>query len=131
MTQFSPIAMTRINSRSIYGDNEVLIGKWFKRTGLRHEIFLSTKFGMVKDSGFKVFNSSAEYTREACEASLKAIETDYIDICEYFLTLTSPSIFLESHIMYLNIPIIPCITVHISHYRQTTFTVPTLTRPSR
>lgn len=113
MTPFSSIARTCINSRSIYGDNEVLIGKWFKRTGLRPKIFLSTKFGMVKDSGFKVFNSSAEYTREACEASLKAIETDYIDICEYFLTLTSPSIILERHIMHLNIPIIPCITVHI------------------
>lgn len=112
MTQFSPMARTCINSRSIYGDNEVLIGKWFKRTGLRHKIFLSTKFGMVKGSGFKVFNSSAEYTREACEASLKAIETDYIDICEYSLTLIILSIFSESHIMHLNLPIIPCITVN-------------------
>ncbi|KAH8721748.1 aldo/keto reductase [Ilyonectria robusta] len=77
------LGITHWDSADIYGDNEVLIGKWFKRTGLRHKIFLSTKFGMVKGSGFKVFNSSAEYTREACEASLKAIETDYIDI--YYL----------------------------------------------
>ncbi|KAF7557121.1 hypothetical protein G7Z17_g931 [Cylindrodendrum hubeiense] len=87
------LGATHWDSADIYGDNEVLIGKWFKRTGLRHKIFLSTKFGMVKDTGFKVFNSTAEYAREACEASLKAIGTDYIDI--YYLHRPNPDTPIE------------------------------------
>ncbi|KAH7161089.1 aldo/keto reductase [Dactylonectria macrodidyma] len=87
------LGATHWDSADIYGDSEVLVGKWFKRTGLRSKIFLSTKFGMVKNTGFKVFNSSAEYAREACEASLKAIGTDYIDI--YYLHRPNPDTPIE------------------------------------
>ncbi|KAJ3573407.1 hypothetical protein NP233_g2449 [Leucocoprinus birnbaumii] len=38
---------TNWDSSDIYGDNEDLIGKWFKRTGNRDKIFLATKFGIV------------------------------------------------------------------------------------
>jgi aryl-alcohol dehydrogenase-like predicted oxidoreductase len=31
------------DSADIYGDSEDLLGKWFKRTGKRDEIFLATK----------------------------------------------------------------------------------------
>jgi aryl-alcohol dehydrogenase-like predicted oxidoreductase len=33
------------DSADIYGDTEALLGKWFKRSGKRHDVFLSTKFG--------------------------------------------------------------------------------------
>lgn len=38
------IGETNWDSAAVYGDSEVLIGKWFKRTGKRDEIFLATKF---------------------------------------------------------------------------------------
>ncbi|KAH9206999.1 NADP-dependent oxidoreductase domain-containing protein [Leptodontidium sp. 2 PMI_412] len=39
------------DSSDLYGDGEELIGKWFKRTGKRDEIFLATKFGFAKGAG--------------------------------------------------------------------------------
>lgn len=33
------------DSADVYGDNEDLIGEWFRRTGNRDDIFLATKFG--------------------------------------------------------------------------------------
>lgn len=70
---------------SIYGDNEEMLGKWFKRTGKRSEIFLASKFGIVMGPNlqFKGFNSTAEYCKQACEDSLKNLGTDYIDLCEF------------------------------------------------
>lgn len=69
---------------SLYGDSEELLGKWFKKTGLRNKIFLSTKFGFVKGEGQFEFgaDSSPEYCKKACEKSLKALGTDYIDLCK-------------------------------------------------
>jgi aryl-alcohol dehydrogenase-like predicted oxidoreductase len=37
------LGQTNWDTASIYGDNEELVGKWFKRTGKRDEIFLATK----------------------------------------------------------------------------------------
>jgi len=61
-----------------------LIGKWFKRTGKRNEIFLASKFGLVMGPGrqFKGINSSPEYCKEACEESLRKLGIDCIDLCE-------------------------------------------------
>jgi aryl-alcohol dehydrogenase-like predicted oxidoreductase len=68
---------------SLYGDNEELLGKWFKRTRKRDQIFLATKFGyLLKD--FRKFDSSAEYAKKACEKSLETLGVDYIDLCESF-----------------------------------------------
>ncbi len=36
------------DSSDVYGDNEELIGKWFKRTGRRDDIFLASKFGGIR-----------------------------------------------------------------------------------
>ena len=68
--------------KSLYGDNEDLIAKWFKRTGKRDEIFLATKFGFVKGSTTHEVNTSAAYCKEACDASLKRLGIDCIDLCE-------------------------------------------------
>ena len=71
---------------SIYGDTEELLGKWFQRTGKRNEISLASKFGIVIENlQFKGIDSSAEYCKRACEASLKKLATDYIDLCEFLL----------------------------------------------
>jgi len=67
---------------SLYGDSEELIGKWFKRTGKRDEIFLATKFGFVKGGNYAV-DSSAEYCKEVCAESLRVLDINSIDLCRY------------------------------------------------
>jgi len=37
------LGATNWDSADMYGDSELLLGKWFKRTGKRNEIFLATK----------------------------------------------------------------------------------------
>lgn len=52
----------------------------FKRTGNRSNVFLATKFGCLLDAKGPKFCGTPEYTRTALEASLKKLETDYIDL---------------------------------------------------
>jgi len=72
------------DSADMYQDSEDLVGKWFKRTGKRDEIFLATKFGnlIIGEGGEqkRVVNSSPEYVRQACEKSLKRLGTAWIDL---------------------------------------------------
>jgi len=77
--------------RSLYGDNEALLGKWFKRTGKRDQIFLATKFGYASAKNFKHIDSSAEYCKKACEKSLETLGVDYIDLCELSFLLANIS----------------------------------------
>lgn len=73
-----------MNSNSLYGANEELVGKWFKKTGKRDEIFLATKFGYVKGSKTLEINTSASYCKTACAESLKLLGIDCIDLCRLF-----------------------------------------------
>ncbi|KAI9880984.1 MAG: hypothetical protein M1830_009478 [Pleopsidium flavum] len=69
------------DSADVYGDNEDLIGKWFKRTGKRNEIFLATKFGNVfTPDGNRTIKSDPEYVKEACAKSLKRLGIETIDL---------------------------------------------------
>lgn len=69
---------------SQYGDNEELLGKWFKRTGKRDQIFLATKFGYVEHSATFETDSSAAYCKKACAKSLEKLGVDTIDLCKLF-----------------------------------------------
>jgi aryl-alcohol dehydrogenase-like predicted oxidoreductase len=62
------------------GHNEELVGKAIK--GRRDKVILATKFGNVrgKDGSFLGINGNPEYVKQACEASLKRLNTDYIDL---------------------------------------------------
>ncbi|WP_439883086.1 aldo/keto reductase [Pontibacter sp. MBLB2868] len=62
------------------GANEELIGKAIKDR--RDEVVLATKFGNVRgeDGSFLGINGTPEYVRKACEASLKRLGTDHIDL---------------------------------------------------
>jgi hypothetical protein len=69
------------DSADIYGDSEDLVGKWFKKTGKRNEIFLATKFASVRTpEGGRGVNSSPEYAKAACEKSLKRLGVETIDL---------------------------------------------------
>jgi aryl-alcohol dehydrogenase-like predicted oxidoreductase len=67
------------------GHSEMLMGRAFKKN--RDKIIISSKFGMVDDpSGFKL-DFSRQHLLEACEASLKRLGTDYLDIYLLHLVL--------------------------------------------
>ena len=70
------------NESSLYGDSEELLGKWFKRTGKRDDIFLASKFGFIKGGRFEI-DSSYDYCKKACAESLRLLGIDTIDLCRY------------------------------------------------
>ncbi len=63
------------------GDNEELIGKTIR--GRRDEVFLATKFANVRrkeDPTRWSISGKPEYVRAACDASLKRLGVDHIDL---------------------------------------------------
>lgn len=63
------------------GHSEQLIGEAIK--GRRSEIVLATKFGYIGSEATKTlhgYNVSPDYIERACDASLKRLQTDYIDL---------------------------------------------------
>src|SRR5579883_284245 len=63
------------------GDNEELVGKTIGRR--RGEVFLATKFANVRkkdDPTYWVISGRPEYVRSACDASLKRLGVDHIDL---------------------------------------------------
>lgn len=70
------------DSADIYDDSEELIGRWFKRTGKRDEIFLATKFAIFRhqSDGINELRSDPEYVKSACAKSLKRLGIDTIDL---------------------------------------------------
>ncbi|PKE31890.1 alcohol dehydrogenase [Rahnella sp. AA] len=60
------------------GESETIIGNWLKKTGKRDKIILATKVG--KPMGEGKVGLSPRYIKEAVEASLKRLQTDYIDL---------------------------------------------------
>ncbi|KAJ7131444.1 Aldo/keto reductase [Mycena epipterygia] len=76
---------TMWDTADVYRDSEDLLGKWFKRTGKRDEIFLATKFGFVAPTPpeNRIIDGSPEYARRSVEKSLKRLGVDCIDL--YYL----------------------------------------------
>ncbi|KAI9350654.1 putative oxidoreductase [Obelidium mucronatum] len=86
-----------IDTADVYGTdghNEKLIGEWLKRAGpkARENVFLCTKFGF-KSLDPIVICGSKEYVKQACEASLKRLQVDTIDL--YYQHRVDPSTPIE------------------------------------
>jgi len=62
------------------GHNEQLVGTAIK--GRRSQVVLATKFGNVRDAEgrFVGVNGRPEYVRQACDASLKRLAVEFIDL---------------------------------------------------
>ncbi len=71
-----------LDTADIYGTgrNEELVGRALK--GRRDGVTLATKFGIVRsaDPGARGVNGRPEYVRQSCEASLKRLGIDRIDL---------------------------------------------------
>jgi aryl-alcohol dehydrogenase-like predicted oxidoreductase len=60
------------------GESETIIGNWLKKSGKRNKIILATKVG--KPMGEDKKGLSRAYITKAVDASLKRLQTDYIDL---------------------------------------------------
>jgi aryl-alcohol dehydrogenase-like predicted oxidoreductase len=75
------------------GRNEELVGRAIK--GRRSEVVLATKFGNVRtpEGGFAGVNGTPEYVRQACDASLKRLGVEVIDL--YYQHRVDPNVPIE------------------------------------
>lgn len=76
------LGITFLDTADVYGPytNEELVGKALK--GRRQRVVLATKFGNVRapDGRFVGVNGKPDYVRAACDASLKRLGVDHIDL---------------------------------------------------
>ncbi|HZQ19822.1 MAG TPA: aldo/keto reductase [Terriglobales bacterium] len=85
-----------LDTADIYGPfrNEELVGRAIK--GKRDKLIIATKFGIIRDPSnpkTRGVSGKPEYVRKACEASLKRLGTDYIDL--YYQHRVDPSTPIE------------------------------------
>ena len=75
------------------GRNEELVGRAIK--GARSRVIIATKFGNMRgaDGSFQGINGKPEYVRQACEASLKRLQVDVIDL--YYQHRVDPNTPIE------------------------------------
>ena len=90
------LGITMLDTADMYGPftNEELVGKAIK--GKRDRVVIATKFGNVRDPNNRTFrgiNGRPEYVREACEASLKRLRVDTIDL--YYQHRVDPNTPIE------------------------------------
>ncbi|XP_059294488.1 auxin-induced protein PCNT115-like isoform X2 [Lycium ferocissimum] len=73
--------VTFLDTSDIYGPhtNEILLGKALKG-GMRERVELATKFGISSEDGEREVRGEPAYVRAACEASLKRLDVDCIDL---------------------------------------------------
>nr|ACN40212.1 unknown [Picea sitchensis] len=73
--------ITFFDTADVYGStkNEVLVGKALKQLP-RGNVQLATKFGIVMIDGKMDAKGTPEYVRKCCEASLKRLDVEYIDL---------------------------------------------------
>jgi aryl-alcohol dehydrogenase-like predicted oxidoreductase len=92
------LGITFFDTADMYGPhtNESLLGKAF--AGRRYEAFIATKFGIVRDAqgGFNGVSGRPDYVQACCEASLRRLRTDHIDL--YYQHRVDPSVPIEETI---------------------------------
>ncbi|XP_030534721.1 perakine reductase-like [Rhodamnia argentea] len=87
--------ITFFDTSDFYGPktNEILVGKALKKLP-REKVQLATKFGAMLSEGYTVvIKGTPEYVRSSCEASLKRLEVDYIDL--YYVHRIDTSVPIE------------------------------------
>jgi aryl-alcohol dehydrogenase-like predicted oxidoreductase len=90
------IGVTFIDTSDLYGSghNEELVGGAI--ADRRHEVQLATKFGIRRDGGVRKIDNSREWIREACESSLRRLNTDRIDL--YYMHRRNPEVPIEESV---------------------------------
>ncbi|KAI8011626.1 IN2-2 protein [Camellia lanceoleosa] len=96
--------ITFLDTSDVYGPyaNEILLGKAMKG-GMRERVELCTKFGVSLVSGNMEVHGDPAYVRAACEASLRRLDTNCIDLYYQHRIDTSVPIEITSsdHLQFL------------------------------
>ncbi len=79
------LGVTLFDTADVYGagHSERVLGEALR--GRRHEVVIASKFGNVFDEATKQItgaDASPAYIRRACEASLRRLQTDYLDLLQ-------------------------------------------------
>ena len=93
------LGVTLLDTADVYGNSEIQVGKALK--GRRDGVILATKFGFAtgvspnarREAAGRMINGSAQYVRQACDASLERLGVDHIDL--YYLHRVDPSTPIE------------------------------------
>ena len=89
------LGVTFLDTADIYGmgRNEELVGKAIRDR--RDQVVLATKFGNVRraDGAFVGVNGKPDYVRSACDASLRRLQVDMIDL--YYQHRVDPTTPIE------------------------------------
>ena len=87
------LGVTFLDTADMYGPftNEQLVGRAI--AGRRERVVLATKFGIVREGATRRIDGSASYVQRACEASLRRLATDHIDL--YYLHRRDPETPIE------------------------------------
>src|SRR5436190_16007514 len=91
------VGMTFLDTADMYGrgKNEQLVGTAI--ADRRDDVVIATKFGIVREEGQpRRVDSTPEYARKACEASLRRLAVDYIDL--YFMHRRNPDVPIEESV---------------------------------
>jgi aryl-alcohol dehydrogenase-like predicted oxidoreductase len=89
------LGITFLDTADMYGPftNEKLVGRAIQNR--RDKVILATKFGNVRteDGGWAGISGKPDYVRQACEASLKRLGVDVIDL--YYQHRVDPTVPIE------------------------------------
>ena len=91
------LGITLLDTADMYGigKNEQLVGAAI--ADRRDEAVLATKFGIVREEGKPMrVDSTPEYARVACEASLRRLGVDHIDL--YYMHRRNPDVPIEESV---------------------------------
>jgi aryl-alcohol dehydrogenase-like predicted oxidoreductase len=87
------LGITLLDTSDMYGPyvNEQLVGTAI--ADRRDQVVLATKFGVVRDEGERRIDNTPQYAARACDASLRRLAVDHIDL--YFLHRRNPDVPIE------------------------------------
>jgi aryl-alcohol dehydrogenase-like predicted oxidoreductase len=93
------LGITFLDTADVYGfgDNEILVGNAIR--GIRDKVFLATKFAIVRDKSnpaLRGVSGKPDYVRAACDASLKRLGVERIDL--YYQHRVDPNVPIEETI---------------------------------
>jgi aryl-alcohol dehydrogenase-like predicted oxidoreductase len=90
------LGVSFLDTSDLYGSghNEELVGRAID--GRRHEVQLATKFGVRREGGVRRIDNSPEWIHAACDASLRRLGVERIDL--YYMHRRNPDVPIEESV---------------------------------
>jgi aryl-alcohol dehydrogenase-like predicted oxidoreductase len=90
------LGVTFLDTSDMYGSghNEELVGRAIE--GRRDEVQLATKFAIRREGDRRFIDNSPEWVHEACDASLRRLGTDHIDL--YYMHRRTAEVPIEESV---------------------------------